>query len=165
MSTISTSSTRRPRTLSVIYAPHGVSYAAVRHYAASHLIRRAGLPLTLLLHSFNRVQNAWYLGGNIISGMPGGLEIAKNLLAQVWISAHDEDKESSGLAVIKCTISKYSTADVQRLLAAPEAPKWKSGSRDRKSLEVPKTPRPQSSRLMTDVRQMACGEQAILTAG
>lgn len=176
--TSSMSPSRRARTLSVIYAPHGASYQAVRQYATSHLIKRAGLPLTLLLHSWDRVTNAWYLGGNIISGLPGGVDIAKDLLAQCWISAHDEDKDSSGLAVLKCTVSKYSAEDVKRLLAAPYDEPWKASARGRNSSrgsdsskgDAPSTPRATVSgpsirrnKLMTDVRQMACGETTVLT--
>ncbi|KAL9098642.1 MAG: hypothetical protein Q9187_009622, partial [Circinaria calcarea] len=47
-----------PKTLSVIYSPHGVTYSYILPYATTHLISRAALPLTLLLHSFDRVQNS-----------------------------------------------------------------------------------------------------------
>ena len=163
-STTSSSSSRRPRTISVLYAPHGASYAAIRNYASAHLIQHAGLPLTLLLHSFDRVTNAWYLGGNIISGLPGGLEIARNLLARTWISAHDEDKENSGLAVTKITVNRYTVAEVRKLLA--EADEWKSPRKERRSsLSSRGPPQPAKSKApWTDVRQMGCGEEMVLTA-
>ncbi|KAI4218384.1 MAG: hypothetical protein L6R40_008779, partial [Gallowayella cf. fulva] len=88
----------RERTMSLLYSPHGVSYAHIRPYAESHLIQEAAVPLTVLLHSFDRVSNPWYLGGMISAGVPGGLEIARNLLAKTWISAHDEEKDSGGIA-------------------------------------------------------------------
>ena len=108
----------RPRTLSVIYSPHGVGYSNIHPYVTSHLISNAALPLTCLLHSFDQVQNPWYLGGNISSGTPGGLEIAQNLLAKCWISAHDEDKFSSGLSVRNIVTKKYTADLVRRLVGA-----------------------------------------------
>ncbi|MCJ1239405.1 hypothetical protein MMC14_007401 [Varicellaria rhodocarpa] len=129
-----------PKTLSVIYSPHGVTYSHVLPYATSHLVSRAALPLTLLLHAFDRVQNPWYLGGNISMGMPGGLEIARNLLAKCWISAHDEDKEKSGFSVAKLCISKYSVADVTKLVELER----------------------RGGKVGLDVRVLDCGQEALL---
>ena len=129
-----------PKTLSVIYSPHGVTYSHVLPYATSHLVSRAALPLTLLLHAFDRVQNPWYLGGNISMGMPGGLEIARNLLAKCWISAHDEDKEKSGFSVAKLCISKYSVADVTKLVEMER----------------------RGEKVGLDVRVLDCGQEALL---
>ena len=106
----------RPRTLSVIYSPHGVGYPAIHPYVTSHLISNAALPLTCLLHSFDQVQNPWYFGGTISSGTPGGLEVAQNLMAKCWISAHDEDKFSSGLSVRNVVTKKYTVDDVRRMV-------------------------------------------------
>ena len=129
-----------PKTLSVIYSPHGVTYSQVLPYATSHLVSAAALPLTLLLHAFDRVQNPWYLGGNISMGMPGGLEIARNLLAKCWISAHDEDKDKSGVSVAKLAISKYTVADVKRLVEMEG----------------------RGAKVGLDVRILECGEEAFL---
>lgn len=100
----------------MIYSPHGVTYAHIKPYAIAHLVREAALPLTALLHSFDRVQNPWWLGGNISAGLPGGLEIAQNLLARAWISAHDEDKENSGFSVSSVKTRKYSVDEVRSLV-------------------------------------------------
>lgn len=105
------------KTLSLIYSPHGVGYDLIRSYAASHLVSSAALPLTTLLHSFDRVQNPWWLGGNVNAGLPGGVEIAQSLMAKCWISAHDEDKENSGLAVKKVTTRKYNAEQVREMVA------------------------------------------------
>lgn len=105
------------KTLSLIYSPHGVSYNLIRPYASSHLVSAAALPLTTLLHSFDRVQNPWWLGGNVNAGLPGGVEIAQSLMARCWISAHDEDKENSGLAVKKVTTRKYNAQEVRNMVA------------------------------------------------
>ncbi|KAL8831537.1 MAG: hypothetical protein Q9191_000815 [Dirinaria sp. TL-2023a] len=133
--------TSRPipeKTLSLIYSPHGVSYDLIRPYASSHLVTSAALPLTALLHSFDRVQNPWWLGGNVNAGLPGGVEIAQNLMARCWISAHDEEKENSGLAVMKVATRKYNVGQVRELVA-----RSKSG---------------------TDVAVLDCGEELKLRA-
>jgi hypothetical protein len=80
-------------------------------------VAEAALPLTALLHCFDRVTNAWYLGGNICTGFPGGLEIAQNLCARAWISAHDEDKDTKGLATKKIVIKKYDREEVESIVS------------------------------------------------
>ncbi|MCJ1465240.1 hypothetical protein MMC07_003856 [Pseudocyphellaria aurata] len=121
MSTSSTTSTPyahipAQKTISVIYSPHGVSYPPIRDYASSHLVSSAALPLTAFLHSFDRVQNPWWLGGNINAGLPGGVEIAKSLMTKCWVGAHDEDKENSGFSVIRAATRKYNRAEVQEMV-------------------------------------------------
>ncbi|MCJ1317278.1 hypothetical protein MMC15_002601 [Xylographa vitiligo] len=112
----STYSPSRPKTMSVLYSPHGLAYAHVLPYARAHLVPTAALPLTLLLHAFDRVQNVWYLGGNISTGMRGGLELAQSLLARYWIGAHDEDKESSGFSIKNCVTRKHTRQEVDALV-------------------------------------------------
>lgn len=70
--------------------------------------------------------------------MPGGVEIAQNLMARCWISAHDEEKENSGLAVMKVATRKYNVEQVRELVA-----RSKGG---------------------TDVAVLDCGEELILRA-
>ncbi|KAI9803878.1 MAG: hypothetical protein M1825_001758 [Sarcosagium campestre] len=115
-SSTSSYSSVNDRTMSVIFAPHGVSYASIEPYASAHLVSEAALPLTALLHSFDHVQNPWYLGGNISAGVPGGLRIAQSLLARCWISAHDEEKEVGGISTKSCCTRKYKREEVQNLL-------------------------------------------------
>lgn len=103
------------KAFSVIYSPHGVNYPLIHTYA-SHLVNVAALPLTLLLHSFDRVQNPWWMGGNIATGLPGGVAIAQNLMARCWISAHDEDKDNSGLSVMSTKTRKYTVDEVREML-------------------------------------------------
>lgn len=105
------------KTLSLIYSPHGVPYSLIRPYASSHLVSTAALPLTALLHSFDRVENPWWLGGNVNAGLPGGVEIVQNLMAKYWISAHDEDKDNSGLSVKKVVTRKYNAEEVREMVA------------------------------------------------
>ena len=116
----------RQKTMSVIYSPHGVTYSHIHPYATSHLVSNAALPLTLLLHPFDHIQNPWYLGGNISAGAPGGLDILQKLMGKCWISAHDEEKDKGGFSVMKIVTRKH-TADEVRALAA----------RDRRSNKVP----------------------------
>ncbi|OWP06984.1 hypothetical protein B2J93_7718 [Marssonina coronariae] len=105
---------RGERALSVIHAPHGIAWKALEPYAATHLQPQGALPVTALLHCFDRIQNAWYLGGNICSGLPGGIEVAQRLQAQVWISAHDGEKEIQGLANRNLVVQKFARADVEK---------------------------------------------------
>jgi hypothetical protein len=105
------------RALSVIYSPHGCTYKTLAPYITSHLVSEAALPLTALLHCFDKVNNAWYLGGNICSGFPGGLEIAQNLCARAWISAHDGEKDTKGIATKKIVVKKYDREEVESVIS------------------------------------------------
>lgn len=111
------SNTPRERALSVLFSPHGCSYKTLSPYISSHLVAEAALPLTALLHCFDKVTNLWFLGGNITSGFPGGLEIAQNLCARVWISAHDGDKILKGYATTKLVVKKYDREDVESIVS------------------------------------------------
>ncbi|KAK4691508.1 hypothetical protein P7C71_g5509, partial [Lecanoromycetidae sp. Uapishka_2] len=115
-SVTSTSRVHTERALSVIYSPHGVNYSLIEKYASKHLMDIAALPLTLLLHSFDRVNNPWWMGGNIAAGLPGGVEIAQKLMAKCWISAHDEDKDNSGLSVMSTKTRKHNIDEVREML-------------------------------------------------
>lgn len=105
----------REKTLSVVYSPHGVPYDIIRPYATSHLVTESALPLTALIHSFDRVENPWWLGGNVSAGSPGGLEIARNLYAKAWISAHDADKDNKGISVKQVRIGKFRANEIMRM--------------------------------------------------
>ncbi|KAJ9656967.1 hypothetical protein H2201_008329 [Coniosporium apollinis] len=109
----------RERTLSVIYSPHGMPYSIIKPYASSHLVEEAALPLTCLFHSFDRVHNPWFLGGTVVNGMPGGLEIARNLLARVWVGAHDEQKELHGVATSRIKTQNFGINEINELLREP----------------------------------------------
>ncbi|KAI4100278.1 MAG: hypothetical protein L6R37_005564 [Teloschistes peruensis] len=143
-STSSTTSSHFPRpakTLSLIYSPHGLAYAPhIQAYATSHLIAQAALPLTALIHGFDRVENPWYMGGNINAGLPGGVQIAKHLMARTWIGAHDEDKENSGLSVLKVKIRKFGIGEVRDMVRR----EWCGGGNG------------------CDVRVLECGEAVVM---
>jgi hypothetical protein len=114
----------RPKTLSILYSPHGLPLADLQPYISNHLLHTSALPLTLLLHSFDHVQNPWYLGGNIMTGLRGGMQIARALMARVWLSAHDEDKDDRGLSVKQLKVRKASVEEVRRQLARGEKGAW-----------------------------------------
>ncbi|TVY35336.1 hypothetical protein LOCC1_G006798 [Lachnellula occidentalis] len=105
------------RALSVIFSPHGCSYKTLSPYIALHLVAEAALPLTALLHCFDRIDNSWYLGGNVCTGFPGGLEIAQKSCAKAWISAHDGDKETTGLATTRIFVEKYDREKVESAIS------------------------------------------------
>lgn len=115
----------REKTLSVLYSPHGVPFEDVQSYASSHLVLEAALPLTALIHSFDRVENPWYLGGNISAGSPGGLQIARSLYAQTWISAHDADKNNRGLSVKQTRIGRFAAEKIESMFYEAEEAKKK----------------------------------------
>jgi hypothetical protein len=105
------------RNLSLIFSPHGISYKSLKPYASSHLISEACLPLTTLLHGFDRATNAWYMGGNICAGFPGGQEIAQSLLTRYWISAHDGDKDTRGFASRKLVTQHYEKDEIAEVVS------------------------------------------------
>jgi hypothetical protein len=116
------------RTISLVYSPHGVTYEAIKPWASSHLVNEAALPLAALIHSFVQVDIPWYMGGNMASGCPGGLEIAKHLLPKVWIGAHDEKKKVGGFATRNISRKEFDLVDVEQQLRDADTTKSKSGS-------------------------------------
>ncbi|KAI1383338.1 uncharacterized protein F4822DRAFT_420289 [Hypoxylon trugodes] len=104
------------RPLSVIFSPHGISYAHLAPYVTSHLVTEAALPLTALLHCMDSISNPWWLGGNICAGVPTGAEIATRLGARVWISAHDGEKDVRGLATGMLKTKRWTREEVEGAL-------------------------------------------------
>ena len=56
------------------------------------------------------------MGGNVAAGLPGGVDIARNLMARCWISAHDEDKDNSGISVANVKTRKYYIQEVSEMV-------------------------------------------------
>ena len=102
-------------TLSLLYTPHGISPTTLRPYLSNHL--QPALPLTALLHAFSHERNPSCLGGSVVRGAPGGLELLRELGGDVgtWISAHDAPLERRGWSV------KWLKS---RLYGAKEVEKW-----------------------------------------
>lgn len=115
-----TSTIAGPKTISILYVPHGISYAVLEPWVTSHLISTAALPLTLLLHPFDSVRNLWFLGGHVIQGGQHGAEIATALMAKQWISTHDGAKEESGWLVKKVVKRVFSREEVGRIMATED---------------------------------------------
>ncbi|KAK2807282.1 hypothetical protein FQN50_005435 [Emmonsiellopsis sp. PD_5] len=113
--------------ISILYTPHGIRSTSLDKYASNHLHIRplttgttpTSTPrLTLLIHSFDRVQNPWYLGGNIIAGANGGgVALAKKLRPKCWIGAHDEDKINGGISVKLLKTEKELVEDIRKMVA------------------------------------------------
>lgn len=115
----------RPKAISVIYSPHGLPLSDLQPYIQNHLVRLTGaLPLTLLFHSFDHAQNPWFLGGNIMTGMQGGAEIARGLMARCWISAHDEPKDDRGVSVKRLRVKRITADEVRKHLWEGEQGEW-----------------------------------------
>ncbi|KUJ24024.1 uncharacterized protein LY89DRAFT_553223, partial [Mollisia scopiformis] len=115
--------TTTARALSVLHAPHGINYNILRPFVTTHLVSSAALPLTALLHCFDKVQNPIWLGGNICLGAPSGVKISEELMARVWISAHDGDKVLSGVANKKLKITKFERGYIAEVVS-PRTPSF-----------------------------------------
>ncbi|CAI4216779.1 unnamed protein product [Parascedosporium putredinis] len=78
--------------------PHGISYRDLEPYVQNHLVPEAALPLTALLHCFDS-------------------QTALALSARAWISAHDGDKDISGLMTKMLKARKYAREEVLEALS------------------------------------------------
>ncbi len=112
----------QPRPLSIIYTPHGVQVSDLSPYIDHYLRARSAIPLTLLMHSFSRVGLPWYMGAKkILYGANNGVVLARYLKPEVWLSVHDEDKDSQGLAGKKLINVQRSVKEVGMLLCPDQA--------------------------------------------
>lgn len=121
------------RAVSVVYAPNGIPFPALKGYATSHLLNVAALPLTALLHCFDRVEVPWWMGtgsssGNNLGSRTGattGAEIASALGARLWLdvpqpaftSASAGSGGGSRFGALRRGLTKrttYSVQDVRR---------------------------------------------------
>ena len=103
--------------LSVLYSPHGISKQRANAYAQSHLIPEHGAPLTALIHSFDSIHSPY---GLITNGLPGGWPIAKALQPRVWVGAHDEEKDTSGVGVKGLWKRKFDVDKVREFVSEEE---------------------------------------------
>ena len=158
----------RPRPLSVLFTPHGVPMNDVIPYVQHHLIPQSALPLTLLFHSFSRATNPWYLGGNIMAGSTNGVEIARALMARVWLSAHDEDKDDQGFSVKKLKVQCSDAESVRKLLYKDEnervetsrLPGLGSPKKEKRGGETWR-----KNGWICDVRDLGVGKSMLISAG
>ncbi|KAL9113525.1 MAG: hypothetical protein Q9227_002262 [Pyrenula ochraceoflavens] len=106
-----------PKPISVLYTPHGINFKPdLQPYIRHHLVEIGALPLSVLFHSFDHAQNPWYLGGNVLTGVNGGAEIACGLMAKTWISAHDEEKTDEGLVVKRLVTTRSGVQEAENAL-------------------------------------------------
>ncbi|CUS09950.1 unnamed protein product [Tuber aestivum] len=94
---------------SILFSPHGAPIASLRPWLSSlppqlhspkneaHRETTASPQpkLSLLIHPFCRIHSL--LGGEVISGFPGGFSICQHATVDNWISAHDEVKDVRGI--------------------------------------------------------------------
>ncbi|KAI1177604.1 hypothetical protein F4777DRAFT_587204 [Nemania sp. FL0916] len=127
------------RPISLIFSPHGIQYSNLAHYATSHLVAEAALPLTALLHCMDSISNPWWLGGNICAGVPYGAEIASKLGARLWISAHDGEKDVRGLATGLLKTRRWNDQEIEgALVSRLDGVGNGSGNGDQKTKEARK---------------------------
>lgn len=80
--------------LSIIYSPHGTLFSVLEPYVTFQLKKQRALPLSTIIHSVDRNDYPWWLGGNIITGAPGALEIIRHISVATWIACHDVKRNS-----------------------------------------------------------------------
>ena len=51
-----------------------------------------------------------------MAGSGNGIAIARTLLAKVWLSAHDEDKDDQGFSVKRLRVDAKTAVDVRKML-------------------------------------------------
>lgn len=76
-----------------------------------------------------------------MTGMYGGAEIARALMARCWVSAHDEDKDDRGFSVKKLRVKRIAAAEVRKHLWEGENGQWlrkKGWTCDVRQMEVGK---------------------------
>ncbi|KAI4734641.1 hypothetical protein E4T50_14836 [Aureobasidium sp. EXF-12298] len=136
------------KTISALYSPHGLCYAAIESYAASHLAKESALPLTALFHSINTEENPWFMGGIVAAGYPGGAEIVRNMGARFWISAHDEVKDNRGWSVTWIKSTVYSAEEAQQKL-----------DEEKKSIALHQDGKPGKANHRTQIVRLDVGER------
>ncbi|KAL9621529.1 MAG: hypothetical protein Q9160_004059 [Pyrenula sp. 1 TL-2023] len=143
-----------PRPLSILYTPHGIPFTPdLQPYIRTHLLSLCALPLTLLLHSFTHLQNPWYLGGTVMNGCAGGVEIARGLMARAWVSAHDEEKDDRGVAVRRTVAKRVGVEEVRRRVGDEEEKHVSGGGGEGKK------------GWRCEVRSLGVGEEMVVEGG
>ncbi|OTA64690.1 hypothetical protein K449DRAFT_463745 [Hypoxylon sp. EC38] len=147
------------RPLSVLFSPHGISYAHLSTYVTSHLVAEAALPLTALLHCMDSISNPWWLGGNICAGVPTGAEIATRLGARVWISAHDGEKDVRGLATGMLKTRRWKREEIEGALGPLEEGK----PSDKKAGHARKASTGSGCAVTTEIMRLGSGDEVVVS--
>lgn len=124
------------QTISIIYSPHGALYKVLQPHVTGHLKKANALPLSALIHGVDRNDYPWWLGGNVITGAPGGLEIIRHVGATKWIACHDIKKEQYGWFVWMITVTEFAPEDVRQKLRDMAVERGRKDIPDLVNLEV-----------------------------
>ena len=93
------------------------------------------------------------MGGSICFGFPSGKDIAIKLKAKAWISAHDEDKVTTGVATVLTKFKHFGKEEVKKGIT-PTTPEF--GEKLGEGEGVPE------GEEETDVVVLSVGEEIIL---
>ncbi|KAJ8120760.1 hypothetical protein ONZ43_g2616 [Nemania bipapillata] len=148
------------RPISVIFSPHGIQYSHLAHYATSHLVAEAALPLTALLHCMDSISSPWWLGGNICAGVPFGAEIASKLGARLWISAHDGEKDVRGLTTGFLKTFRWKDEEIESVLNS-RVSRIGDGQTTGQGNNEEKTKGARKS--STEILRLKCGEEILVS--
>lgn len=99
--------------ISTLFTPHGIPLSALRSWFSRLPGKKP--QLTLLLHPFKHIYS--FMGGEISSGFPAGLEICKATDVGTWISTHDEVKVVEGFVSSHLTETTWNRGQVEADLA------------------------------------------------
>jgi hypothetical protein len=107
------------KAISIFYSPHGPcrrSLKPLSHYLSSI----AALPLTLLFHSFDKVENPRILGGVVAGGAIAGAKVARELNARYIMATHDAEKVTAGFATTWVKTKKFEQDELMQVLGDTE---------------------------------------------
>ena len=108
------------RPVSVIFSPHGTCARSLQDFTRHHLTPQAAVPVTLLMHCFERQKNPWFLGGEISLGAQSGALAAAKLGVRCWVSTHDGEKEIKGLATRILRTKRWDIDEIEGTVAGLE---------------------------------------------
>ena len=138
------------RAVSLIYAPNGIAFPPLEGYATTHLLNEAALPLTALLHCFDRVDAPWWMSGCVRTGVTTGLEIASALGARLWLDVPQNSSAGSRkFDSLRARMTRRTTHDMQDVRRRVEQD---SSSKNNKASHV------------TAVSSLQASEEVVLTS-
>lgn len=102
-------------TISVVYSPHGVLFPSLKPWIDTYLSSTyaPNTPqLTALITAVDRNDYPWWLGGNVVWGKQGALDILRNVDIGKWVASHDVEKDWTGWAIWMLRVTKYEREEV-----------------------------------------------------
>ncbi len=113
------------------------------------------------------------MGGAICTGFPTGKEIVAMTKARCWVSAHDEDKKTTGVATLLTKFTHYKREAIEKELHVNKGPKTggptpssvnkMSLGSTTSSIVINKGAREMEREKETEVLVLASGEEITLT--